>query len=283
METLETMETMMKKEGNTSNSRIVPAKYWTFTLNNWSKEELETLETKFLEEKIEYVIGKEEGESKTPHLQGFIKSPKKIRPIEKFKNNKIHWEKCKGSEIDNIKYCTKDNNFTTNIRIIKDKIKMFGAYEWQQKIINECDTEPDDRKINWIWEKNGNVGKTELAKHLALKYKNKVLYVNGKAADIKCAIAQMKVKPEIVIFGIPRVREGYVDYSALEEIKDGIFFSGKYESGMVLFPSPHVFILCNFPPDIDKLSKDRWNITNICKDEQEYESESDYDTDSTYN
>lgn len=252
-----------KKEGNNKFSRVVPGRYWCFTWNNYPETGVEQLEQLFKKYEIDYVIGKEIGESGTPHLQGFIKAKRVIRPIEKFGIKGIHWEKAKANEQANVSYCSKDGDFTTNIRTIKDNVKEFGAYPWQQEIIDICATTPDERTIHWYWEENGNVGKTALAKHLCLLHKDKVIYVNGKAADIKSAIATAKVKPEIVIFGIPRDKQEYMSYSALEEIKDGIFFSGKYESGMVMFPSPHIFVFCNFEPNYKNLSLDRWKVTHL--------------------
>lgn len=92
---------------------------------------------------------------------------------------------------------------------------------------------------------------------------NGALVVSGKASDIKCAIAGMKIKPEVVIFCCPRNSEGYISYDALEQVKDGMFFSGKYESEMVLFNNPHVIVFANFAPDLAKLSVDRWKIVNL--------------------
>jgi len=255
------------REGNTKSSRVTPGMYWCFTLNNYSMEEMARLEQLFVDGNIEYLFGEEIGEEKgTPHLQGYIRSKTRIRPDEKFKNKRIHWEKCRGSEEQNTRYCRKGGKIHTNMRIIRDVIAENGAYDWQRDIIETCDREPDGRKINWYWEKKGNVGKTELAKHLYLKHGNDMIYVNGKAADVKCAIAGCERKPKIIIFGIPRQNEEYVSYAVLEEVKDGIFFSGKYESGMVVFPTPHIFVFANFAPDTSKLSADRWNIVNLSKD-----------------
>lgn len=263
------------KEGNNKISRVVPGRYWSFVWNNYSVEDMATLAKVFASDNIEYIFGEEVAPTTgTEHLQGFIKAKSIIRPSEKWKFP-IHWEKCKGNEIQNTNYCSKKGKVHTNMRYVKDVIRDKGAFPWQQEIIDICDTEPDSRTIHWFWEKTGNVGKTELAKHLYLKYGNKMLYVNGKSADVKCAIAQCDTKPEIIIFGIPRTSQDYMSYSALEEVKDGIFFSGKYESGMVVYPIPHVFVLCNFPPEMKNLSQDRWNVKCIG------DTNDDSDTDET--
>jgi hypothetical protein len=264
-----------KKEGNTIISREVQGKYWAFTWNNYEDNDLAKMVDIFNRCEIEYSIGKEIAPTTgTRHLQGFISCKKEIRATEKFRKifgDKIHWEKTNGSKEQNIQYTTKEGDFITNIRSIKDAIKINGAYPWQQDVINIVAEEPNDRSIYWFWETTGNKGKTELARHLYLKYGNKMIYVNGKAGDVKCAIAAMNTKPEIVIFGIPRTSQEYMSYSALEEIKDGIFFSGKYESGMVVYPTPHVIVLANFAPEKSKLSADRWKVFNIRGEEEEEE------------
>lgn len=267
MEILETIGNVGNAmEGNTKN-RVVPCLYWCFTLNNWTKKEMETLETNFKESGCKYLFSEEVGESGTPHLQGYIQSPVKIRASEKFKNDRIHWEKANGSKLKNDLYCSKQGVEHTNMNVTRDPIMGKELYWWQKDIMEIVAKKPDDRKIYWYWEKKGCSGKTSLAKHLCLKYG--AIYVSGKAADVKCAIAELvKAGKDVssVIFGVPRTAEDYMSYAALEEVKDGIFFSGKYESGMVIYNSPHVIVFANFAPDRKKLSEDRWVVVNIDED-----------------
>jgi len=72
--------------------------------------------------------------------------------------------------------------------------------------------------------------------------------------------------PKIVVFDYPRTMEGMVNYTAIEACKDGRIFSAKYESKMKYFNIPHVCVFCNFPPDYEKMSMDRWEV--ICLDEE---------------
>ena len=96
--------------------RVVPSKYWCFTFHcdllkgKDILETMETLETYFKGVGVNYLIGEEYGENNnTPHLQGYIESEKKIRPIEAFDLDKdIHWEKRKGSRLDNFRYISKE-------------------------------------------------------------------------------------------------------------------------------------------------------------------------------
>ena len=54
-----------------------------------------------------------------------------------------------------------------------------------------------------------------------------------------------------------------MSYEAFENLKDMIFYSGKYEGGMICGNCPHLFIFSNFHPDCEKMSVDRWNIKEI--------------------
>jgi hypothetical protein len=82
---------------------------WCFTLNNYTEEDVIT----FHNLECEYIIvGKEMGESQTPHLQGYVyfANARSFASMKKL-NGKTHFEKAKGSPMDNYKYCSKEGNF----------------------------------------------------------------------------------------------------------------------------------------------------------------------------
>ena len=62
---------------------------------------------------------------------------------------------------------------------------------------------------------------------------------------------------------IPRHQLDYVGYGALEQLKNGMIYSGKYEGGTCLFDNPHVIVFANEPPKIEKMSLDRWKIIDL--------------------
>jgi hypothetical protein len=67
-----------------------------------------------------------------------------------------------------------------------------------------------------------------------------------------------------VFFDIPRSNRGNISYASLECIKNGMVCNTKYETGVKVFNSPHIFIFANFEPEEpDKLSADRWIITEL--------------------
>jgi len=130
---------------------------------------------------------------------------------------------------------------------------------WQKEAERIMLEEPDDRTIFWIWDARGNMGKTVFCKYMIVKH-NACCIGNGKSADISYAIQD---HPKIVILNLTRSIEGRVNYAAIESIKDGLIFSGKFNSKMKVFNCPHVFIFANFEPDTSKMSEDRWEIVNL--------------------
>lgn len=254
-------------EGNT-NSSISQHRRWCFTLNNPSVDTDDTLDTLLRSECRRFVFALEVGESGTPHYQGYME----FKNARTFNGVKAlipgaHIEVAKGNAQKNYTYCTKSvvrGPWKFGYKAgPKDPIETPRPF--QQKIIRLYNEEPDNRTIHWYWDAAGGTGKTALAKHLCLK--GDTLYVSGKAADVKSGVTDWIVKKgtplRCVIFGIPRDAEGFISYGALEAVKDGIFFNTKYESQMVLYEPPHVFVFANFPPDTSKLSMDRWKIEDI--------------------
>lgn len=253
--TINTIETRGNEGGNTKPLR---SRKWCFTLNNYTMDEKKKIED-YCKTQKHYILGEEIGDQGTPHLQGYLEGNNPIANTT-LKNVCVRWhiEPARGSTEDNLKYCSKEGNYKTNIKELKI-IKELRP--WQQNIVNILKTEPDDRTIHWVIDKIGNMGKTALCKYLVYHYN--AAYVSGKANDIKYIISEMKDKPEIVLLDYPRSLEGYVSYQAIEEIKNGIFCSGKYESKTVLMNSPHIVVFSNFEPKQEMLSEDRWNIIHI--------------------
>ena len=164
-------------EGNTSplpkqrKKQVSPSKRWCFTLNNWTEDQLSAIVRECDEFCAIAIIGKEVGESGTPHLQGYVEFKIKQRPLSKMPSTKgAHWETSKGSRIENYEYCTKDGDVAflkgmrapVPLKILADE----DLYPWQDKVMKLVETEPDDRSIHWWWESEGNVGKSALVKKL---------------------------------------------------------------------------------------------------------------------
>jgi hypothetical protein len=282
MSQIEKIEKNQKSAGNTK-QQISQSKYWCFT---YHKGDIEKLEKDFQRFDLEFYIASQEfgGSGKTPHIQGYIEASKEIRPSELKLDKIIHWEKRKHPRKNNIIYIMKENPkvWITNKKSIvtkvlkdnellkyKNQIKVLdegSLYDWEKEIISIVSEDPCERTIYWYWSENGNIGKSTFTKFLAIKYN--AIVISGNANDMKYAILEYSKKnkkyPDIIVCDIARNTSiNRLCYSGFEEIKNGCFFSGKYESGMVLGNCPHFICFANREPAYERMSKDRWNVTKI--------------------
>lgn len=255
-----------KKSGNTK--QISPAKNWFFTWNNYTLEDIELI--KNCSSINKYIFQEETGKNGTKHLQGYIEFNDKVRP-KNILSEKVHWEKPRDKQAC-IEYCSKVDTrtgatFTKGIKLPKPLKIISELYEWQQKIVDIINEEPDDRIIYWYWDGKGNKGKSALCKYICYKYNALVLC--GKTDNAFHGVIKYKEDtgeyPDIILFDIPRTCMSYFNPTAMEKIKDGCFYSGKYEGGMVLMNSPHIICFANSEPDTSSMSMDRWRI--VCLNE----------------
>lgn len=250
---------------------------WVFTLNNWNEEEYESIKEWLHNNTVGFVVGKEVGENGTPHLQGYFecKDGKTFNVIKKM-NERAHFEKAKGNREQNIKYCTKDKDFEQwgiakkiSIREKEILMKLEEEYkdvvwkDWQKDILEMISGKPDNRAVWWIVDEKGNQGKSYLVNYIMMT--QKAILADGKKTDVFNQVLQFMENdvPKIIILDIPRSNEGYVNYGVLEQLKNGVIYSGKYEGGCCFFRIPHVIVMANFWPDESKLSADRWRIVEL--------------------
>lgn len=263
------------KEEKSKKKTISASKRWCFTYNNYCATDL-TPFNEFLGKNCSIVFySKEKGESGTPHLQGYLEFKKRSRPKTVFKNTVwdtfIHWEKAKGSMIENYQYCSKDGPFFFYKGVQQyHPLKLITPdREYQKFILDLIKTEPDDRSIYWFYETVGNVGKTCFTKYLCEK--EMALCLSGKASDVKngvvASVEKRGTTPSLIVYDIPRsFNSDYLNYESLESIKSMMFYSGKYEGAQICGNPCHLIVFSNEPPDVEKLSKDRWKIFKIQKD-----------------
>ncbi len=166
------------------------------------------------------------------------------------------------------KYCAKSNTRVEGpwsymiAGVPCEPIKVIATkdfYPWQKRIWDIMNGPADDRTIYWIWEDMGNTGKTSLTKKTVVEL-DRVLLARSGASDTASRIIKGIMPPKVVIFDFARTQESYVGYTTVEEVKNGMAVSNKYEGGQVAFNNPHVVCFANFPPDMSKLSADRWDV-----------------------
>lgn len=151
---------------------------------------------------------------------------------------------------------------TQNLLWLRDNMK-----PWQRWITDKVTQRADYRDILWVWEPEGNTGKTYLAKYL--HYFHGAILTGGSSGDMKHAIARWKQitghYPITIIIDVARADKMRPDgYKAIEQMKNALFFSGKYESGMVASCNPpHIVVFANQPPNVKMFSSDRWVVRKI--------------------
>lgn len=262
------------KTPQSTSNRGNRCKKWFFTWNNYKNEDLLNLGPTLRKFCWKYIfqpeIGKETG---TPHLQGCIYLKEKMRWSEFKMPKEIHWETCLDWEAS-VKYCSKEETrdgdivykygFPEDIEII-DKLR-----PWQKEIEDLIPIKPDNRKIYWIWSKDGGFGKSVFTKYMAVKHG--INFLNGGDYNNVCNIIfNLKMRERCIrmlIFDLPRATTR-ISYKALEQIKNGMIMNTKYETGVCLFNSPHLIVLSNVRPDYTKLSEDRFIEIRLDDDDDE--------------
>jgi len=192
-------------------------------------------------------------------LRDLIKSGKRLNQImmETEDNKTIHNILQYGKGLRELEY---------NVRQEKNKEEIKKEFEnivwkpWQKKIIDMLNNITDNRKIKWLYDELGNNGKSFLARYLLL---NKDVYyiTGGKQQDI---LFGYDGQP-IIIYDLARTYSDNLEhiYTTIENFKNGQYLSTKYETQQRFFKIPHIIIMANFMPDINKLSSDRWDIEDI--------------------
>ncbi len=245
---------------------------WSYTLNNPSDEILDEWRGGvFLCTARHHVAQLESGAAGTPHIQGFVnwKNPKTFSATKTLLRE-AHIERSRGSLDDNYAYCTKrtgrlegpwEHGFP------RARVLPTGLHPWQTQATELVRAVPNDRTIFWLWEPEGGVGKSVL-QHIWYRDFNAIL-VGFNARDAKCAIklawfVDGCLPPHpIVMLNLPRDAQSPALWPVLEGIKDGMFFSGKYKSSMVVMPLCHVVVFANEPPQHSLLSADKLTVFRI--------------------
>lgn len=257
-----TTHKMESKELGRGNTKTRPnqCKKWCFTYNNYDTKVFNELKDTFMKKGIKFIIGEEIGANGTPHLQGYIECPKKMRWSEITNNKKIHWEVAKGTRMDNIRYCSKDGIVWNNGLVVNCITKL---YPWQNQIKELLNIQPDGRKIHWYFDEIGGCGKSSFCKYMYIHHRVPTIQ-GGKYSDIINIIFNLNMdEVRILLIDIPRVNKDKISYAAIECILNGMITNTKYETGIKVFNPPHVVVFANHRPNLSKLSEDRWVINDL--------------------
>jgi len=241
----------------------------------------------------EVLISKETGKrGDTPHLQGFITFN---RPLNLFNYkgkcipNEIHLERMRGSIEDNIRYvCGIDKPwqkgkivlrkgipYLPKAEVDRSIIPLQELYDYQRKAYDIIIGRSTPRTIHWFWDTTGNTGKSSFCKTMVRMQQAFYLGDTGTTSDIHHAIRNamenrngtinFKKYPRAFVLDLSRTSKP--NYGSIERIKNGLFFSPKYDSTYVYGKDyPSVVVFSNSKPDTSKLSLDRWEVYEILSD-----------------
>jgi hypothetical protein len=276
-------------------------------LNNWTEEELKAISDTICPKTKVWIIGKEVGEQGTPHLQMFFKFENQVwwsnfkTYFEKANIRPPHIEVARSTAKKNLEYCAKDGDFTTNFEgTIGKFVKAVGGVKrkrttqgnittynakvieedyagvewrpWQQFVLDEIAKPANRRKIIWIWDKTGNIGKSFLSMYI--QGTTHSVCAGGKWENVALEIKEATHGPEehpfeesqaiqAVIMDVPRTQGNKVSYLNLEKCKSGMIQSGKYRSCSFLIRAVHVIIFANEEPKWCEMSADRFEVYEI--------------------
>ena len=93
---------------------------WCFTINNYIEEDEQNLLDELTPDKVVYaIVGREKGESGTPHLQGYVyfKRRLKMSTAKATLGKTARLEPARGTPEQNEQYCSKDGERRPNLLI----------------------------------------------------------------------------------------------------------------------------------------------------------------------
>lgn len=238
--------------------RQVEGRNYFFTWNNYQLDDITNLITWFKERNAKFIFQEEKGHgSGTPHLQGHVcfrsSVPKKLM------DKKVPW--CEFTK--NIRaataYCSKLDTRAGKVYCegfsiperLEDELEGKILYEFQRFIIDLYELPRHQRRVYWLWNKDGDIGKTSLLKSMISQGKNVCFVGNSTkhAAQTLGTHIDKKGYPKMVFVNLARGVDA--NYQLIERIKDGCIHCDMYDTGAVIFNRPHVIVFANAPPRED--------------------------------
>lgn len=267
--TTESQKSHKELEGNTKTSSSThngnQCRIWMITLKDDEDMTPSQLSQELKVFCDKFVFQKEKGNT-TGYLHWQIcirlKVKERFSTVKNYFPHGAHIEQARNG-FKSFNYCSKED---TRIEGPYDENSSFVpiiplTQDWQINLKNELlENPPDYRKIIFIVDYVGGKGKSSFAKHMYM-IKKAQYFNNAKSADISFCLDEKG--PNILIFDLCRSSQDHINYEVIENVKNGLLFSGKYESKVKCFNTPHIVVMMNESPNKDKLSKDRYDIREI--------------------
>lgn len=227
-----------------------------------------------------YVFQIEMGDTGYRHYQGRMSLIKRRRKKEKHLLLKLFKEKppnyleptCspeafKGEAF----YCMKEDTRiegpwqdTDEVRVLTKQMKIFNSFELRpyQSQLKEMAQHFDMRKIDLIFDPNGNIGKSLFSEYLEYCGLAEEIPPFRLMDDIFQWVCTRPIKPCYIVDmprGMKKDKLGDF-YSGIEIIKNGVAYDKRYNAKKIRFDRPRVFVCTNTLPEFSLMSKDRWNV-----------------------
>lgn len=152
-----------------------------------------------------------------------------------------------------------DGPWTDQDMYIPKQIRGKTLYPWQEEVIKSVDVF-DDRHINVIIDRKGNIGKSTLALWALCHNKGRMIpYCNNYKDMMRMTMGMPTSK--LYMVDMPRSLDkknlaGF--FAGIEDLKRGYLWDDRYEWKEKVIDSPVIWVFMNEIPNHEYLSKDRW-------------------------
>lgn len=219
-------------------------------------------------------------ETNRNHFQGRLSLKLKKRQSELIKLLQSDWSKfhisiTSNENRDNHFYVCKDDTRidgpftdTNEIFIPLDIENVKQLRPWQDSLIKMLKTY-EERTVDIIFDKNGNIGKTTLTRYMMLYEDAEMLPFCNDYKDIMRMAYDIGPK-KVYLIDMPRAinkEKLFQFFAGIETLKSGYCYDDRYKFNRRLFNRPRICVFTNVEPDMSLLSKDMWKLWTV-KDNQ---------------
>lgn len=134
-----------------------------------------------------------------------------------------------------------------------------------QKALYDLATLFDERKIDLLYDRYGNIGKSMLCEYMEYQGIAEEIPPFRMMDDIFQWVCSRPIKPCYII-DMPRgmKKDKLADlYSGIEVVKNGVAYDKRYTAKKIRFNRPRIFVFTNSLPEFKLMSRDRWNVWEI--------------------
>lgn len=156
------------------------------------------------------------------------------------------------------------------VKVLTRQLRHFltlDLYEWQKEVMGLAQG-IDDRSIKLIYDRFGNNGKSILSEFLEYRGLAYEIPPFRLMEDLMQCVMGVKTYPCYLVDmprGMKKDKLGEF-YAGLESIKNGTAYDKRYAFRKKRFDRPQVIVFTNVLPEMELLSRDRWEIYSMTQD-----------------